>query len=252
MSRPILNIMVKLGVNIDHVATLRQARRGSCPDPVGAALVCQKSGADSIVAHLREDRRHIQDADLLSLKKNLKINLNMEMSLAADIVDFALKLKPFQVTLVPEKRAELTTEGGLDVVKNFSKIVDALARFKAKGIRASLFIDPDIRQIKSAVKAGARIIEIHTGRYADARTKSETDKTFKQVKQAVGFARENGLLVNAGHGLDYRNVRRIAKLAGINELNIGYAIICQALSVGLGRAVQQMKGLVGYDRRHRG
>jgi pyridoxine 5-phosphate synthase len=168
----------------------------------------------------------------------------MEMSLAADIVDFALKLKPFQVTLVPEKRAELTTEGGLNVAANFSRIRSALARFQDKGIKVSLFIDPDIRQIRSAVKAGARIIEIHTGRYADAKSKRGEDKAFEQVKRAVLFARENGFIVNAGHGLDYLNVCRIAKIPGINELNIGYAIICRALSVGLGQAVRQMKGLV--------
>jgi len=236
--------MIKLGVNIDHVATLRQQRKGNDPSPVQAALVCQIAGADSIVAHLREDRRHIQDADLLLLRKQLKVNLNMEMSLAADIVDFALKLKPFQVTLVPEKRAELTTEGGLNVAANFNRIRSALAKFQNKGIEASLFIDPDIRQISSAVKAGARIIEIHTGRYADAKSKRGEDKAFEQVKRAVLFARENGLIVNAGHGLDYLNVRRIAKIPGINELNIGYAIICRALSVGLGQAVRQMKGLV--------
>jgi len=236
--------MLKLGVNIDHVATLRQARKGSDADPVLAALVCQKAGSDSIVAHLREDRRHIQDADLLLLKKRLKIKLNMEMSLASDIVNFALKLKPFQVTLVPEKRAELTTEGGLDVVVNYRRVRSALLRFRKRGIGVSLFIDPDIRQIKAAAKAGARIIEIHTGRYAQARSKQEKVKAFYQVKQAVLFAKENGLVVNAGHGLDYRNVRRIAKISGINELNIGYSIICRALSVGLEQAVRQMKGLI--------
>ncbi len=236
--------MLKLGVNIDHVATLRQARKGSYPSPVLAALVCQKSGADSIVAHLREDRRHIQDADLLLLKHNLKVKLNMEMSLATDIVNFALKLKPFQVTLVPEKRAELTTEGGLDVTANCRKIQYALARFQDKGIQASLFIDPDFRQIKAAAIAGAQIIEIHTGRYAEAKSKCAKNKAFKQVKQAVLFARENNLVVNAGHGLDYQNVRRIASIAGINELNIGYAIICRALFAGLDHAVRQMKGLI--------
>jgi len=236
--------MLKLGINIDHVATLRQARRGNYPQPLEAALICQKSGANSIVAHLREDRRHIQEADLLLLKKKLKVNLNMEMSLAAGIVDFALKLKPFQVTLVPEKRVELTTEGGLDVLVNFRKVKSALTRFQKSGIQASLFIDPRINQIKAAIAAGARIIELHTGCYADARSEYSRDKAFCKIKQAVLFARENNLIVNAGHGLDYMNVRRIAKIPGINELNIGYSVICRALFVGLSSAVRQMKGLI--------
>ena len=236
--------MLKLGINIDHVATLRQARRGNYPQPLEAALICQKSGANSIVAHLREDRRHIQEADLLLLKKKLKVNLNMEMSLAAGIVDFALKLKPFQVTLVPEKRVELTTEGGLDVLVNFRKVKSALTRFQKRGIQASLFIDPRINQIKAAIAAGARVIELHTGCYADAKSEYNRGKAFCQIKQAVLFARKNNLIVNAGHGLDYMNVRRIAKIPGINELNIGYSVICRALFVGLSSAVRQMKGLI--------
>ena len=236
--------MVKLGVNIDHVATLRQQRREGRPDPVAAALVCEKAGAEGITAHLREDRRHIDDSDILILKRVLKTKLKMEMSISADIVKLALKVVPDDVCIVPEKRQELTTEGGLDVTANCRKIQYALARFQDKGIQASLFIDPDFRQIKAAAIAGAQIIEIHTGRYAEAKSKCAKNKAFKQVKQAVLFARENNLVVNAGHGLDYQNVRRIASIAGINELNIGYAIICRALFAGLDHAVRQMKGLI--------
>jgi len=236
--------MPKLGINIDHVATLRQARKGVFPSPLEAAMICQKSGADSIVAHLREDRRHIQEADLIRLKKNLKIGLNLEMALSKDIVDFALKLRPRQVTLVPEKRQELTTEGGLDAIGNAPKIKSALKKFNARRIAVSLFIDPDLKQISAAGDCGVKIIEIHTGSFAEAKTKNGIKKSLQKVLNAVIFAQGIGLTVNAGHGLDYVNVRRLAKIKGINELNIGYAIVCRALFTGLSAAVKQMKRLV--------
>jgi len=236
--------MPKLGVNIDHVATLRQARRGEFPDPVEAALACERAGADSIVAHLREDRRHIQDKDLLRLKRSIKARLNLEMSIAEDIVRFALKLKPEQATLVPEKRQELTTEGGLDLLFNFRKVEKAVKRLAAAGVEVSIFIDPDLNQIAAALDCGARIIEIHTGCYAAAKTADNLKKAFGEVKAASIFAAKLSLQVNAGHGLDYSNAARIAKIKDINELNIGYSIISRSLFVGLEKAVREMRGLI--------
>lgn len=236
--------MPELGVNIDHVATLRQARRGHDPEPVIAARICEAAGADSIVIHLREDRRHIQDTDLLSLRKTIKTRLNLEMSIAPEILAIACETKPDQATLVPEKRQELTTEGGLDVTKNLAKIKNAVAKLKSSGIDVSLFIDPDKKQIEASRKSGAGIIELHTGRYADAKSKNDVDKSFKELESAVKFALDKGLRVNAGHGLDYNNVSRIAKIKGIDELNIGYSIICRSVFVGLDRAVKEMKALL--------
>ncbi len=236
--------MPKLGVNIDHVATLRQARRGIIPDPVYASYLCEKAGADSIVAHLREDRRHIQDKDILLLRHNLKTKLNLEMSIAPEIVKIACKIKPFQVTLVPEKRKELTTEGGLDVVANLNKITQVLTKLKKYGIAVSLFIDPEKAQIAAAKKVGAKIIELHTGCYADAKNISEKKRLLNQIKSAVKYARTNKLRVNAGHGLNYANAKDIAGIKGIEELNIGYSIICKSLYVGLFKAVKEMKELV--------
>jgi len=235
--------MPKLGVNIDHVATLRQARMGKFPDPVYAAILCEKAGADSIVAHLREDRRHIQDKDIKLLRKKINTKLNLEMSIAPEILKIACKIKPFQATLVPEKRKELTTEGGLNVAANFKKISAAIEKLNKSGILVSLFIDPDKRQIKFAKKSGTKIIELHTGRYADAKNAGEKIKFLNQIKQAVAYARTQKLTVNAGHGLDYVNTKPVAKIKGINELNIGYSIICKALFVGLFKAVKEMKEL---------
>ncbi len=235
--------MPKLGVNIDHVATLRQARLGKFPDPVYAAILCEKAGADSIVAHLREDRRHIQNKDIQLLRKEINTKLNLEMSIAPEILKIACKIKPFQATLVPEKRMELTTEGGLNVAANFKKISAAVEKLKKSGILVSLFIDPDKKQIDFAKKSGAKIIELHTGRYADAKNSREKRKFFNQIKQAVDYARAQKLIVNAGHGLDYINTKPIARIKGINELNIGYSIICKALFVGLFKAVKEMKEL---------
>jgi pyridoxine 5-phosphate synthase len=236
--------MPKLGVNIDHVATLREVRHGIEPEPVFAALVCEAAGADSIVVHLREDRRHIKDRDLYILKKAVKTKLNLEMSTAKDIVEIACKIKPEQATLVPEKRQEITTEGGLDVVTNFKKTKQAIARLETYGIATSLFIDPEKKQIDASKKTGAKIIELHTGRYADAQNEREQNRYFKELHDTVSYARGRGLIVNAGHGLDYHNVSRVAKIKGIEELNIGYSIICRAVLVGLERAVREMKMLI--------
>ena len=236
--------MAELGVNIDHVATLRQARRGNFPDPVYAAFLCEAAGADSIVAHLREDRRHIQDKDIHLLRKKIKTRFNLEMSIAPEILKIACKVKPDQATLVPEKRQELTTEGGLNVADNLKDISAAVRKLKTAGIQVSLFIDPDKKQIDSVKKTGATIIELHTGRFAQAKNITQKKKFFNQIKQAVAYARVLGLVVNAGHGLDYANAERIAKIKGINELNIGYAIIGKALYTGLFSAVKEMRGLI--------
>lgn len=236
---------MKLGVNIDHVATLRQARRGIEPEPVFAALICEASGADSIVAHLREDRRHIKERDLLLLRRVIKTKLNLEMSVAKEIVEIACKVRPDQATLVPEKRRELTTEGGLDVLKNFKSVKQALERLGQKNIAVSLFIDPDKKQIKAAKGVGAKMVELHTGRFAEAKTLRQQDKYCRQIKDAALFARDLGFEVFAGHGLNYYNVGKIARIEEIEELNIGYSIICRALFVGLERAVKEMKALIG-------
>lgn len=236
--------MPKLGVNIDHVATLRQARRGVSPDPVYAAYLCEKAGADSIVAHLREDRRHIRDKDIRLLRRNISTKLNLEMSIAPEIVKIACKIKPYQATLVPERRKELTTEGGLDVAANLKKIAGVLRRLEQCGIRVSLFIDPDKKQINSSKKIGAKIIELHTGRYADAKNQQEKKKLFVQLKSAVYYAKTKKLAVNAGHGLNYANAKDVAGIKGIEELNIGYSIICKSLYVGLFRAVKEMRELI--------
>ena len=236
--------MPKLGVNIDHVATLRQARRGITPDPVYAAYLCENAGADSIVAHLREDRRHIQDKDIELLRRNIRTKLNLEMSIAPEIVKIACKIKPYQATLVPENRKELTTEGGLEVIANLRKVSVALKKLEKSGIRVSLFIDPDEKQIDASEKIGAKIIELHTGRFAGAKNNKERNKFFKQIKNATFYAKAKGIVVNAGHGLDYANSKKIAEIRGIEELNIGYSIVCKALYVGLFNAVKEMKELI--------
>lgn len=236
--------MLRLGVNIDHVATLREVRCGIEPEPCFAALICQTAGADSIVVHLREDRRHIKDRDLYILKEVVKTKLNLEMSIAQDIVGIACKTKPDQVTLVPERRQEVTTEGGLDVISNFKKIKPALSKLEKERIAVSLFIDPDKRQIDAAKKMGIGLIELHTGRYACAKSGKDRDKYFKELEIAAAYAANMGFKVFAGHGLDYYNVTRITKIKSIEELNIGYSIICRAVLVGLERAVREMKGLI--------
>ena len=236
--------MPKLGVNIDHVATVRQVRKSIDPEPVEAALICESNGADSIVVHLREDRRHINDTDLCLLKKVVKKKLNLEMSIAGEIVDIACKVKPDQATLVPEKRQEVTTEGGLDVAGNLLRIQPVVRRLEHAGIEVSLFIDPEKKQIDASEKLEVRIIELHTGRFAEAKNSKEKRRYFNELVLACKYALKKGFVVNAGHGLDYSNVKPIAGIKGIEELNIGYAIVCRAVLVGLGQAVRQMKELV--------
>ncbi|MDP2905346.1 MAG: pyridoxine 5'-phosphate synthase [Candidatus Omnitrophota bacterium] len=237
--------MLKLGVNIDHVATLRQARGGSQPDVIKAALACEAAGADSIVAHLREDRRHINDADVKKLRRLIKTRLNLEMSIAPEIVRIACSLRPDQATLVPERRQELTTEGGLDTRKNFKRVKEAVSALEARKIEISLFIDPDTKQIEAALETGAKIIELHTGRYANAKTSSERRRYLLEIENASSYAGSLGLVVNAGHGLDYQNVSSVARIGEIEELNIGHSIISRAVFIGLARAVEEMKMLIG-------
>jgi pyridoxine 5-phosphate synthase len=236
--------MPKLGVNIDHVATVREARRTWEPDPVEAARVCAAAGCDSIVCHLREDRRHIKDADLFQIRKTVETRLNLEMSVARDIVDIACEVRPDQATLVPERRQEITTEGGLDVLRSERKVKAVVERLVSCGIETSLFIDPRRGQIDASKRTGAEIIELHTGEYSNARTPSEARRRLKELESAVRYARARGLVVNAGHGLTYKNVKPVASLAGVNELNIGHSIISRAVFVGLGAAVREMLRLV--------
>lgn len=236
--------MIKLGVNIDHIATLRQARKGLFPNPLCAALICEKAGCDSIVAHLREDRRHINDHDVQRLTQSLKTRFNLEMSIAPEIVDIACSIKPHQVTLVPEKRKELTTEGGLDILKHKSKIKKAVKKLNDNAIVVSLFIDPDKKQISSVPETGAKSIELHTGKYAGAKTQNQRNKLLRELSKAASFARSLGLKVAAGHGLDYSTTWAVAKIPEIEELNIGYSIICRAVFTGLEAAVKEMLKLI--------
>lgn len=235
---------MKLGVNVDHVATLRQARKGYEPDPVKAARICQAAGAHAIVMHLREDRRHIQEKDLLKAKEVLKIKLNMEMSLAASIVKIAETFQPEQVTLVPEKRQEMTTESGLNLLKEKDRLKRAIESFKKKNILVSLFIDPDPRQIEMAGIVCADAVEFHTGTYAEKMEPHRRQKELTRLTDAVRQAGELGLSAHAGHGLDYQNVKAITKIKGIEELNIGYSIVCRSLWVGLEQAVHEMLDLI--------
>jgi len=221
--------MSKLGVNIDHVATLRQARREFDPDPITAAKICEQAGADSIVAHLREDRRHINDQDIRLLKRVLKTKLNLEMSLNTEIVRIATNIKPDQATLVPEKREEITTEGGLDVTRHFQKIKQTARILRDHHIEVSLFIDPVKEHIKRTKDAGVDIIELHTGRYDRLNSKSQKNAELKKIKALSEYAHNIGLTVNAGHGLKYHNTRAIACIPFMNELNIGHAIISRAV-----------------------
>ena len=236
--------MSRLGVNIDHVATIRQARRISYPDPVQAALLCEEAGCDSMVCHLREDRRHIQDSDLFLLKKRLKVMLNLEMALSPEIIRIALKVKPGQATLVPEKREELTTEGRLDVVLHQKKITAAIRRMEKVGIGVSLFVDPDMPQIKASNESGAGMIELHTGNYAGSRTGREREREFRLLKECARFARGLGMKVFAGHGLNYRNTKPLRSIKEIEEYNIGHSIIARSIFVGLKNAVTEMQRLV--------
>jgi pyridoxine 5-phosphate synthase len=237
-----------LGVNIDHVATLRQARGTRYPSPVQAALLAESAGADSITLHLREDRRHIQDADVHILRELLQTKMNLEMAVTDEMIGIALQVKPQDVCLVPERRQELTTEGGLDVAGQFNAVQAACQTLAAAGIRVSLFIDADARQLEAAQAAGAPVVEIHTGRYADATTLVETGHELQRITQAVEQGVSLGLAVNAGHGLHYHNVQAIAALPGVEELNIGHAIVAQAIFVGWENAVREMKRLMTEAR----
>ena len=236
--------MPYLGVNIDHVATLRQARREKDPDPILAAQICQKAGARSIVCHLREDRRHIQDKDVQILKEVIKVRFNLEMSLNPDIVHLAAQIKPDQVTLVPERREELTTEGGLDVDRHFNRVKKVANFLTKKRIEVSLFIDPIEKQIQRSQEAGVKVIELHTGQYASAKTSLERNRELRKIDVMTQYARHLGLTVNAGHGLKYDNTQPIASVSGIHELNIGRSIISRAVFVGLEKAVKEMVKLV--------
>jgi len=236
-----------LGLNIDHVATLRQARRGQFPDPVAAALTAEGCGADSITLHLREDRRHIQDRDVYALKGLLKTHMNLEMAVTEEMLKIAAEVAPQDVCLVPERRAEVTTEGGLDVAGDATRLREAIAELKKSRIRVSLFIDPDARQIESAAAVGAPVIELHTGAYAESAGAAQAAQ-LKRLEDSMRLATSLGLTVHAGHGLNYENVQPVARLRDIVELNIGHAIIARALSVGLAAAVREMKTLMQAAR----
>lgn len=236
--------MIKLGVNIDHVATLRQARGTPYPSPVQAALMAESAGADSITLHLREDRRHIQDEDVRMLRRLLATRMNLEMAVTDEMLAIALDVLPQDVCLVPERRQELTTEGGLDVIVHFDRVADACHRLGEAGIRVSLFVDAQAEQLEAARRAGAPVVEIHTGRYAEAKNDAAAASELDRIRQAVHVGLELGLQVNAGHGLHYHNVQAIAAIPGVAELNIGHAIVAQALFVGWERAVAEMKRLM--------
>jgi pyridoxine 5-phosphate synthase len=235
---------VLLGVNIDHVATLRQARGTPYPDPVQAAIWAEAGGADGITLHLREDRRHIQARDVRLIKEVLTTRMNLEIANTEAMVEFAETIKPAYVCFVPEKREELTTEGGLNVMAEISKLTTACMRLQKLGIEVSLFVDPQIEQIKAAHQCGAHFIEIHTGHYANATTKQEKQVALQRISEAVKFGCSLGLQVNAGHGLHYHNVQAIAAISGIYELNIGHSIVSQAVFLGMQAAVRQMKNLI--------
>ena len=236
--------MIRLGVNIDHVATIRQARLGREPDPVAAAVLATLGGADGITIHLREDRRHIQDRDLLVLKGIVTTRLNLEMATAEEIVQLALRVLPDEATLVPEKRQELTTEGGLDLIAHADTVRSAVSRLRQAGIHVSLFIDPDIKQIDMAQALGAHAIELQTASYSEATTPEAIAEELAKLNTAAIHARNRGLHVHLGHGLNYTNVAAIAKIPGVEELNIGHSIVSRAVLVGMERAVREMKDAI--------
>ncbi len=243
-----MNQAVLLGVNIDHVATLRQARGTRYPDPLKAALDAEEAGADGITLHLREDRRHIQAHDVERFKEALQTRMNLELAVTNAMVTFAEKIKPEHVCFVPEKREELTTEGGLDVIKNRVAVTEATKRLNAEGAEVSLFIDPDKQQIEAAHETGAEVVELHTGCYAEASTPSQVAEELERLREAALYAAQGGLVVNAGHGLHYHNVKPIAAIPVIHELNIGHAMIAHAVFVGLKAAVKEMKQLIQEGR----
>jgi len=240
--------MILLGVNIDHVATLRQARGTDYPSPIEAALAAESAGADFITLHLREDRRHIQDRDVMVLRNALATRMNLEAAVTPEMIRFARRVRPHDVCLVPERRAELTTEGGLDVAHNLKRVERACRDLGTAGIRVSLFIDAEAAQINAAKQAGAPVVELHTGRYADARGSAKQRKELDKIRAAVEYAAGKGLQVNAGHGLNYHNVQPIAAIAGIREFNIGHSIVARSVFVGIAQAVREMKALIGSAR----
>ncbi len=236
--------IIDLGINIDHVATLRNARGTVYPDPLQAALLAEEAGADAITLHLREDRRHIKDADVELIRPKLLTRMNLESAVTTEMVDFACRIKPQDVCLVPERREEVTTEGGLDIVKYFDVVAAAIRQLQAEGIRVSLFIDADAEQIQAAAEAGAPVIELHTGRYADAHDAAQQQAELERVRRGVSEGMARGLKVNAGHGLHYTNVQAIAAIPDIAELNIGHAIVAHAVFVGWQNAVREMKAIM--------
>jgi pyridoxine 5-phosphate synthase len=237
---------VLLGVNIDHVATLRQARGTRYPEPAQAALIAEQAGADAITVHLREDRRHIQDRDVEVLRGILQTRMNLEMAATEEMLGIALRLRPQDCCIVPEKREELTTEGGLDVSANLSYLQDYCGKLAHAGIRVSLFVDAEPEQLEAAHTCGAPVVEIHTGHYAEAASQEEREKELERIREATARGRELGLQVNAGHGLDYHNVRAVAAIEGIRELNIGHSIISRAVISGMASAVADMKRLISF------
>lgn len=239
---------IKLGVNIDHVATVRQARGTEYPDPLQAALEAQTAGADGITLHLREDRRHIQEFDVVRMCEEVSLPINLEMAVIPEMIQFALKVRPEKVCLVPEKRAELTTEGGLDVLENMQVVRDAVTELTDAGIEVSLFIDPKKDQIDASVEAGAPVIELHTGAYADALANEAVARELERVQVSSNYAASRGLIVNAGHGLYYTNVQPIAAIPELTELNIGHGIVSRALFTGFAQAVIDMKVLMQEAR----
>lgn len=240
--------MMELGVNIDHVATLRQQRLTSYPDPIKAARLAEDAGADLITLHLREDRRHIQDADVHQLRKLIRTRMNLECAITQEMLDISCAVRPDDVCLVPERREELTTEGGLDVKKHFDAVQAAVRQLKDAGIRVSIFIDPEVEQLELAKKAGATVIELHTGAYADAPTEELQAQELERIRKGAEAGVGLGLRVNAGHGLHYHNVQPIAAIEGIVELNIGHAIVSQAIFDGWTKAIRDMKALMRTAR----
>lgn len=248
MSAALPSIPIELGVNIDHVATLRQARGTIYPDPLRAARLAEQAGADAITLHLREDRRHIQDHDVERLRHQLTTRMNLEAAITPEMIDFACRIKPQDVCLVPEKREELTTEGGLDVVKYFTQVRVACERLADAGCRVSLFIDPELDQLEAAVALGAPVVELHTGRYADATDQVMQNEELQRIKTAAAQGAVLGLKVNAGHGLHFGNVDAIAGIPQIHELNIGHALVAEALFMGWEQAVREMKRVMRAAR----
>lgn len=240
--------VIALGINIDHVATLRNARGTVYPDPIAAALQAEEAGADLITLHLREDRRHIRDADVRALRPQLATRMNLECALTREMLDIACEIRPQDVCLVPERREEVTTEGGLDVRGRLDQVRAACEQLAAAGIRVSLFIDADADQIAAAADCGAPVIELHTGAYADAETTEQQEQEYRRIADGVDAGLRHGLVVNAGHGLHYTNVQRIAALQGITELNIGHAIVAHAVFAGWQNAVREMKAIMVASR----